>query len=82
MVNIMVLNENNLKTIQSHGPYYDLLISAEIKDEEMERRFIKSIEASGKLGVEWYVIHPRTYLTDGYNKEKSFKESVKPDASR
>lgn len=74
---LSILNENNLKTIQSHAPYYDLLVSAEITDEETERRFIRSIETSGKLGVKWCVIHPRTYVTGGYNKEKSFNESVK-----
>ena len=71
-----ILEENNLKTIQSHGPYYDLLISSEIKDEDMERRFMRSIEASGRLGIKWCVIHPRSYQTGGYSKEKSFNESV------
>ena len=75
------LNKNSLECIQTHLPYYSLLISAETVDPDMEKAIKRCIEASGKLGARWCAYHPRTAVNFNYSPRKSFelaKEAVAP----
>ena len=72
-----ILDKYGLTAVQSHLYYYHLLTSAEIIDEDLERRIMREIEVSGKLGIPWCVWHPRAYQTNGYSKELSFEWSKK-----
>lgn len=68
-----ILSENNLKPVQSHLPYYDLRISAEELDDEMEDAILRSIETSGKIGCPWCVYHPRSAVNDGFRSDKALE---------
>ena len=61
-----VLERNNLKCIQSHPFYYDLRISSEITDEKSEFAIKQAVIASGKLGADWCVLHPRSSVSTGF----------------
>ena len=58
-----------LKCVQTHAPYYDLLISAEKRDEGMETALIRSVEATRILGAEICAVHPRSFITEGAPRE-------------
>ena len=72
----------NLKCIQTHAPYYDLLISAERRDADMEKMLLRSMEATKMLGAEICAVHPRSYIIDGapretaVDREKSLEENL------
>lgn len=72
-----ILSRYDLRAVQSHLYYYDLLISSEKQDEDKERQIKRGIELSGKLGIPWCVWHPRAHSSGGYSKELSFKDNFK-----
>ena len=68
-----LLKENSLECIQTHLPYYDLRISAEILDEDMDTAMLRCIEAGRMLGADWNVYHARTAVNDNYSPRKSME---------
>lgn len=70
------LRQNNLECIQTHLPFYSVFSSAEILDKDLDSAMVRCIEATGKLGAEWAVYHPRTAINDNCSREKSFKYAV------
>lgn len=72
-----ILDKTGIKCIQSHPYYYDLLLSSEIVKEECEFAIKQAIRASGKLGAKWCAIHPRTSITGGFCRSKSFEGNKK-----
>ena len=67
------LDEYGIECIQTHLPYYDLLISAEITDKDMDRAMLRCISGGKMLGAEWTAYHPRTAINDNYSPRKSMK---------
>lgn len=71
-----------LKCIQTHAPYYDLLISAEKRDADMELAMLRTIEATKILGAEICAVHPRSVIIEGEpretaaDREKSLQENI------
>lgn len=47
-----VFAKNGLTCVQTHAPYYSLLVSAEKRTEEMETALLRSMEATKLLGAE------------------------------
>ncbi len=68
-----LLKENSLECIQTHMPFYDLLLSAEITDKDTDTALLRSIEAGRMLGAEWNVYHPRSAINDNYSPRKSME---------
>ena len=68
-----LLTKYSLLCIQTHMPFYDLLLSAEITDAAIDTALLRSIEAGAKLGAEWNVYHPRTAINDNYSPRKSME---------
>lgn len=77
-----VFAKNGLKCIQTHAPYYSLLISAEKREQDMETALLRSIEATKILGAEICAVHPRSYIIDGMpretevDRERSLQENL------
>lgn len=71
-----------LKCIQTHAPYYSLLLSAEKRDDYMETALLRSIEATKMLDAEICAVHPRSVIIDGepretaVDREKSLQENI------
>lgn len=63
------LDENGVLCIQTHAPYYDLRISAEITDEKFELGLLRCIKATAMLGAEICAVHPRGYYEGGVGDE-------------
>lgn len=70
-----ILTKNGLDCVQSHPHYYDLLISSEIIDDDMEFAMRQSIISSGKLGAEYCVFHPRSSISTAYRTSASFDDN-------
>lgn len=68
-----LLRKYSLECIQTHMPFYDLLLSAEITDKATDTALLRSIEAGGMLGAEWNVCHPRSAINDNYSPRKSME---------
>ena len=68
-----LLKKYSLECIQTHMPFYDLLLSAEVTDEATDTSLLRSIEAGAILGAEWNVYHPRTAINDNYSPRKSME---------
>jgi sugar phosphate isomerase/epimerase len=47
--------------VQTHLYYYYPLLSAEKTEPELEKRILREIEVSGKIGAEWCAWHTRYY---------------------
>ena len=71
------LEENGLICVQTHLPYYDLRISSEILDEEMEEAIKRCIIASAELGAKVCVYHPRSSVAKDYSAKASLADNVK-----
>ncbi len=71
------LDEFGLSCIQTHLPYYNLLISAEEKDEAMEEAIKHCIKATGMLGAKYTAFHPRSSVNYDCSAIRSFKENKK-----
>lgn len=72
-----ILDETGISCIQSHPHYYDLLLSSEIINDDMEFAIRQSIISSAALGAEYCVIHPRTATSFAYGSKKSFEDNRK-----
>ena len=76
------LKKYGLKCIQTHAPYYNLMLSAEIREEDMEKALLRSIEATKMLGADLCAVHPRTCInkdvdiTKAEDRERSLKENI------
>lgn len=74
---LRTLEAHGLSCVQTHLPYYHLLISAEILDDTFENNILQSIEVSGKIGASWCVYHPRTAENAGYRRNAAFEINKK-----
>ena len=72
-----ILEKNNIECIQTHIPYYSLLISAEEHDPVLDLAQLRCMEASAKLGAEWVAYHPRTAINDDCSPKKSLEYEKK-----
>ena len=70
-----ILDDTGISCVQSHPHYYNLLISSEIIDSDMEYAIRQSIISSGALGAEYCVIHPRSATNFFYGSKKSFEDN-------
>ena len=77
-----IFTDCGLKCAQMHAPYYNLLISAEIRDGDLEKAILRSVEATKILGGEVLAVHPRSFIIENQpretavDSEKSLKENV------
>ncbi len=71
------LEENGLTCVQTHLPYYDLRISSEILDDEMETAIKRCIIASAELGAKVCVYHPRSAVSKNYSSSVSLEDNKK-----
>ena len=62
-----------LTCVQTHLPYYHLLISAEELDDTMETAIKRCIKASADLGAKWCVYHPRSAVSKKYDSETAHR---------
>lgn len=74
---LRTLEKNGLSCVQSHLPYYDLTLSAEITDEAMETAILSSLRVAGEVGIPWNVYHPRSAVSQGFSITKSREENIK-----
>jgi len=72
---LRILEENNLRCIQSHLPCYDLLQSSEIPDERIDFALRQAIRSGGKIGVKYGVFHLRSSISTAYRPSKSFEDN-------
>lgn len=68
-----LLDKYGLICTQTHLPCYALLDSSEIIHEETELAIKRCIEESARLGATWAAYHPRTDITSGWHRTKSFE---------
>lgn len=73
-----LLRKNGLRCVQTHLPYYDLRISAEEIDADMDLAMKRCIRAGAMLGAEWNAYHARTVLRG----ECSLSEDLSFDYAR
>ena len=71
-----ILNANHLTGVQSHLPYYDLRISAELLEDEMEEAIRNSIRVCGAVGIPWCVWHPRSSVSSGFKASQALKDNL------
>lgn len=72
-----ILEENDLRCVQTHPHYYDLLISSEIVDEDLEFCIRQSIISSGAIGAEYCVFHPRSSFNSAFRTSRSLEDNKK-----
>lgn len=73
-----LLDSLGLTCVMTHAPYYDLRISAEILDPDMEDALLRCVEATSMLGAEIMAVHPRACYENGKeNVKASFSANVK-----
>lgn len=70
-----ILDENNLRCIQTHPYYYDLRVSSEITEDIYEFAIKQAIIAGGKLGAPWNALHPRSSVSSGFCTSKSLEDN-------
>ena len=56
-----IFEKYGLGAVQTHLCYYYPLSSADKIEDELERRVLREIEVSGRIGAPWCVWHPRYY---------------------
>ena len=71
------LNHNGLKCVMTHMPYYSLLLSAEVLDEQMEIAMLRCVKATSMLGAEIVALHPRAFFV-----EKTMQMTDKEDITK
>ena len=74
---LRILEKNGLACIQTHLPYYDLRISAEVTDDELEKAIINSLKVAGEIGAQWNVYHPRAAVKAGFCASKTLDENIR-----
>ena len=67
------LEKNGLSCIQTHYNCHDLMMSAEVMDEETDRAILRCTEAAGKLGARWNAYHLRTAINENCSPKKSME---------
>ena len=76
------LEKYDLTCVFTHAPYYNLLISAEIIDEKIERAQEMALTLTKELNADIIAFHPRSYIKNGVvDNEKSLeinKANLKP----
>ena len=73
-----LLKRNGLRCVLIHSPCYDLTLSAEKTDNDMERAIFRSVEGAAMLGAGITAVHPRVYFEDGTEDvEKSYAYNVR-----
>ncbi|MBQ2710184.1 MAG: TIM barrel protein, partial [Clostridia bacterium] len=70
-----MLDAHQIACTQTHLPDYHLLISSEKREDDTEAAIHRAIRASAVLGAPWAAIHPRTAVSDGYHRTKSFEDN-------
>ena len=68
-----ILEKTGLTAVQTHLPYYSLLISAEELYDDFERKLHRSIEVGSKIGAFWNVYHPRSAINADFSTAASFE---------
>lgn len=71
-----LLSKYQLECVQTHFPYYDLRISAEIIDEEMDRAMLRCLKATAELGAFWVAYHPRSAVSDNFSPRRSMEYAI------
>lgn len=75
-----IFDKYSLKCIQTHAPFYPLLVSAEERDEGLEKSILRSVEATKILGADLLAVHPRSVIKEDETAEvlteKSLKENI------
>lgn len=71
------LEKSNLVCVQTHLPYYDLRISSEILDDNMELGIKNCIRASAMLGAKVCVYHPRSAVSKNYSAKVALDDNKK-----
>jgi len=74
---LRILEKHGVKCVQTHLPYYSMVISSEIIDKEMEENILAGIRISAVIGALWCVYHPRTSITSNYDSEVAFADNRK-----
>ena len=73
-----ILDKTGLSCHQTHPHYYNLFISSEILEEDMEFNIRQSIISGSALGAKYHVIHPRTSTTaTSYGSRTSLKDNLR-----
>jgi len=67
-----LLRKHHLVCRQIHLPCYPLLESSELVKEDVEKAIKRGIHVGALLGAEWGAFHPRTAVTQGYDRAVSF----------
>ena len=71
-----MLDKYHLRCVQTHLPApYHLLVSSEKIDEKAEAAIKRGIQATAALGATWGAYHPRTAISDGYNRKLSYEHN-------
>lgn len=71
------LESNGLKAINTHAPYYDLRLSSEIQDENLNEAQMLCLKVSKILGASVCAFHPRTRFTGGENLNLAYLDNIK-----
>ncbi len=71
------LESNGLKAINTHAPYYDLRLSSEIQDENLNEAQMLCLKVSKILGESVCAFHPRTRFTGGENSDVAYLDNIK-----
>ena len=66
-----------LACAQIHFPYYSMLTSSELLDEEMEARILYTLTHMNMLGAKWGALHPRSAVNYGFDRERSLEDNIR-----
>lgn len=69
------LKKHGLICVQTHLPYYSLVLSSDNVDEKTEEAIKGCILLSGEIGARWAVMHPRSGRD--FDKKQSFEDNVR-----
>ena len=69
------LDKYGITCIQTHLPYYSLLLSLDKVDEKIETAIKNCIRLSGKLGAKWVVMHPHSGVD--FDKKQSLQDNIR-----
>ena len=73
-----ILDETGLSCLQTHPHYYNLFLSSEILEEDMEFNIRQAIISGSALGAKYHVIHPRTSTSaTSYGTRTSLKDNLR-----
>lgn len=72
-----LLKKYNLRCPQTHLVCYELLERVENRNEDTETAIKRSILMSARLGAKWGALHPKTDITNGFDRKKSYDVNKK-----